>query len=299
MGFLVIVNNYRLVKSMNEKEIKNIVKESLALTLKTEGLVKESTVKPAKAVIKEAVILSSKPFVLKTESQSNTTKENHFQLYKSYVESFNKISSKLDTVDKISDPTNTNDSEFRRLKQDEQHNLNGAKLHELYFDNISDLASNIGMDSVPFMRLSRDWGSFENWQFDFRACGLAAREGWAILYWEPFKQRYLNCFVEKHSEGVPVGGIPVLVVDTWHHAWFRDYPSTEGKINFLHACMREINWNVVEARMQIAEQSNVHQIFLVKPVANPNTETQRGDIRISNVAPIDKSQVTDRIQVGK
>lgn len=286
---------------LNEKDIKNIVKKSLITTLKTEGLIKENinNQKKQPSVIKEAVILSTKTFVLKTETLSNITKENHFRLYKNYVESFNKISSKLDTVDKISDPINSNDSDFRRLKQDEQNNLNAVKLHELYFDNISDLASNIGMDSIPYLRLSRDWGSFENWQFDFRACGLVAKEGWAILYWEPFKQRYMNCFVEKHTEGIPVCGIPVLVIDTWHHAWFRDYPSEDGKINYLHACMREINWNVVEARMLIAEQSNVHQIFLVKPVANPNSETQRGDIRIANVPPINKSQITDKIYVGK
>ena len=89
--------------------------------------------------------------------------------------------------------------------------------------------------------------------------------------------------------------------------WVRDYEVDENvkkavlkaKEKGLKEEVAQYFWNVVEARMQIAEQSNVHQIFLVKPVANPNTETQRGDIRISNVAPIDKSQVTDRIQVGK
>ena len=297
---------------MNEKDIGNLVKKNLAKTLVGEGIEtpeekkvlapkqpEQKKIEFAKQAINENVVLSVKPFALKTEQQSELVKENHFKLYKSYVDSFNKISSKLDTVDKIIEPNNSNNSEFRRLKEDEQHNLNGVKLHELYFDNISDLASNIGMDSIPFMRLSRDWGSFENWQFDFRACGMAAREGWAILYWEPIKQRYMNCFVEGHVNGVPVGGIPVLVIDTWHHAWFRDYPSApEGKLNYLNAMMREINWNVVEARMVIAERSNIQQVYLVKPVANPNSSLQRGDVRMSNAPPIDKSQVSDKIEVG-
>jgi len=290
---------------MNEKEISKIVSQSVKKTLEDRGVkqsVNESSLagvaKSTRQVIKEAVILTPKAFVLKTEFQSNTTKENHFKLYKSYVDSFNRISSKLDTVDKVKDPSNANDSEFRRLKQDEQHNLNGVKLHELYFDNISDLASNIGMDSIPFIRLARDWGSFESWQFDFRACGMAATEGWAVLYWEPFKQRYLNCFVEKHNIGVPVGGIPVLVVDTWHHAWFRDFPdSPDGKLNYLNAMMREVNWNVVEARMIIAERSNIQQIFMIKPVGMPETERMVSNVRIANAPPIDKSQVTTKIGV--
>lgn len=289
--------------------MKNLVADALNQTMKAEGMIEKKSVpaQPAKAqtaptskpgLVKESVVLSKKPFVLKTEFQSAGTKDNHFKLYQNYVESFNKLSSRLDTVDKIVEPNNSVNSEYRRIKQDEQNCLNSVKLHELYFDNISDLASEIGMGSIPFMRLARDWGSFENWQFDFRACGMSAREGWAILYWEPIRQRYMNCFVEGHGDGVPVGGIPVLVIDTWHHAWFRDYPTIpEGKINYLNAMMREINWNVVEARMMIAESSNVHQIFLVKPVSNP-TPTEKGDIRISNAPPIDKSQITDKIEVG-
>ena len=288
---------------MNEKELSKIVSQSVRKTLESQGVkapVNEVAVVKEKGptFLKEAVILTTKTFVLKTEFQSNTTKENHFKLYKSSVDSFNRLSSKLDTIDKIKDPNNANDSEFRRLKEDQQQNLNSVKLHELYFDNISDLGSNIGMDSIPFMRLARDWGSFENWQFDFRACGMAATEGWAILYWEPFKQRLLNCFVEKNSVGVPVGGIPLLVIDTWHHAWFRDYPeSPEGKLNYLNAFMREVNWAVVEARMVIAERSNVQQIFAIKAIAASDTDRMTGQIRVSNAAPIDKTQVTTKIGV--
>jgi Fe-Mn family superoxide dismutase len=289
---------------MDKKDISKIVNESFRKTLEANGVKPsteqatkaESVSKPLPKLIKEAVILTPKAFVLKTEYQSTTTKENHFKLYKNYVDSFNKISSKLDTVDKVQEPNNASNSEFRRLKLDEQSNLNAVKLHELYFDNISDLASNIGMDSIPFMRLARDWGSFENWQFDFRATAMAATEGWAILYWEPFKQRYLNCFVEKHTDGIPVGGIPVFVVDTFHHAWFRDYPdSPDGKINYLNASLREANWNVVEARMIIAERSNVQQIFMIKPAESVNPGSLPNQVRIANAPPIDKSQVTTKI----
>lgn len=287
---------------MNEKEILKIVSQSVKKTLEDKGvktsLNENVSNKNNLKFIKEATVLTPKTFILKTEFQSNTTKENHFKLYKSYVDSFNRISSKLDTVDKVTDPNNPNDSEFRRLKEDEQCNFNSVKLHELYFDNISDLGSNIGMDSVPFLRLSRDWGSFENWQFDFRACGMSATEGWAILYWEPFKQKYMNCFVEKHSNGVPVGGIPVLVIDTWHHAWFRDYPeSPNGKLNYLNAMLREVNWNVTEARMIIAERSNVQQIYMIKPVSAPEPDKLSNQIRIANAPPIDKSQITNKVVV--
>jgi Fe-Mn family superoxide dismutase len=287
---------------MNKTNISKIVSEAVSKTLETNGLkspnnkIIEESKKPI--ILKEAVVLTAKTFVLKTDYQSNVTKENHFKIYKNYIDSFNKISAKLDTIDRVIEPSNSDNSEFRRLKLDETKNFNGIKLHELYFDNISDKASNIGMDSVPFLRFGRDWGSFENWQFDFRACGMSATEGWAVLYWEPFKQRYFNCFVEKHTENIPMGGIPILVIDTWHHAWFRDFPeSPNGKLNYLTAFMQEINWNVVEMRMQIAERSNLQQIYMVKPMNSQNSNNLSGEIRIANTPPIDKSQVVSGIKV--
>jgi Fe-Mn family superoxide dismutase len=212
----------------------------------------------------EAVVLTIKTFPgLKTEKLSNTTKEVHMGLYRQYVENVNKISSKLDSVSKV-DAENPGNSDFRRLKLDEQFNLNGAKLHELYFKNISDLNSEIRMDSIAFMRLARDWGSLDNWQFDFRACAMAAMEGWAILCFDPLKQKYMNVVVEGHGAGFPIGAIPILVFDTWHHAWFKDYP--DDKMGYIDNMMREINWQVVEARMVAAESSNITQIFTIEPV---------------------------------
>lgn len=212
--------------------------------------------------ITEATIVSTKPFFLNTETLSNDVKENHLKLYQNYAESFNKISSKLDTVPK-EEANNPSNSDFRRLKMDEQENLNGVKLHELYFANVGDKTSLIRRDSMPFMRLERDWGSFENWQLDFRACGMSATEGWAVCFFEPFKQKYFNVIIEKHNINIPVGAIPVLVVDTWHHAWFKDYLGE--KQTYLNAMMKEINWDIIEARMTIAESSNLHQLYMIQP----------------------------------
>jgi len=254
----------------------------------------ESAKAKGKQLLTEALILMPKSFVLKTEFLSSTTKENHFKLYKSYVDSFNNISARLDSASRT-DAENPNNSEFRRLKLDEQANLNAAKLHELYFNNISDVHSEIRMDSVPYMRLSRDWGTFEAWQFDFRACAMAATEGWAVVYWEPMKQRYVNVVIEGHTNNIPVMGVPVLVIDTFHHAWFRDHPG--DKMNYVNAMMREINWNLVEARMAVAEMCNLHQIYMLEPVNNVDT-SDKVRLSVSNEPPIAKDQVVDKIKVG-
>lgn len=238
-----------------------------------------------KTFISEAVYLIAKPFILKTEKLGTFTKDNHFNLYRSYIESLNHISPKIDTINKVMDSMNPNDSEFRRLKLDEQHNFNGIKFHELYFSNISDLNSQIRADSIPFIRLSKDFGTFEQWQLDFRSCGMVATEGWAICYYDPYSKKYFNCVVEKHTENVPVLGIPVIVVDTWHHAWFKDYNA--DKKGYLNGMLQELNWSVIEQRMMIAERANLDQIYAIQP-----SYTSGLDSPVVLTEPINKAPIS-------
>ena len=164
------------------------------------------------------------------------------------------------------------------------------KLHELYFNNISAPNSKITIDSLPYMRLTRDFGSFDNWQFDFRNCAMSATEGWAITYFEPFKNKFLNCFIEKHTLGVPAMGIPVLVLDTWHHAWFHDYPG--DKLDYINKSMKEFNWSIIEARMMVAEQSNLAAIYAIKPIISNEPERMIGAVPM-NEPPIPRDNIED------
>jgi superoxide dismutase len=179
-------------------------------------------------------------------------------------------------------------SAYRSIKIDEQFNLNAVKLHDLYFANISDLTSQVAADSIPYMRFAREFGSFDRWQFDFRACAMSAREGWAVTYYEPFKNVYMNCIVDGHSTGIPLGGIPVLVIDMWSHAYYRDW--LDDKKGYINAMMREINWNVVEARMIVAERANLDSIFKIMPIMNTAPERILQNLSI-NSPPIERDQI--------
>lgn len=220
--------------------------------------------KAIKNVIKEALVAIPQTFNLNTERLSDATKRVHEQLYNSYVDAFNKSSSAIDGSNKHE--ANVNFSEYRSLKLDENYNLNAIKLHELYFYNISDQASEISVDALPYMRLSRDFGTFENWQFDFMAACRSAKSGWAVLVYEPYKNTYMNVVVDSHNVGLPLAAVPVLVMDMWEHAYVCDYEN--DKNDYIVAMMREINWNVVEARMALAEKSELDALYMIKPVYN-------------------------------
>ena len=200
--------------------------------------------------ISESIVAQPKKFSLSTELLSNANKQNHIELYDQYVEDFNRISAELDAVPR--DSAGSNHSAFRSLKNDETYNLNAAYLHELYFNNISDLHSQVKMDSLAYMRLSRDFGTFDEWQQDFIACCMSSRCGWAMTYFNTYTQKYMNCVIDLHSQNVPVGSYPVIVMDVWQHAYYRDY--LKDAKTYVYAMMKQLNWNVIESRFERAEK---------------------------------------------
>jgi len=205
---------------------------------------------PPKSTLEEAYVTQAKKFNLSTELLSTKAKQSHQQLFEGYVESLNEISAQLDTVDR--DDVNPRNSHFRSLKIDETYNCNAAFLHALYFENVSDLHSQASMDSISFMRLERDFGTFDAWQKDFIACGLASRNGWAVTVYNGFLKRYMNIVIDLHSLNVPINCYPVVVMDMWEHAYYRDY--LDDKKAFLFAMMKQFNWSIIEGRFKEAEK---------------------------------------------
>lgn len=217
------------------KKIKSLIKNDLGLS---------------DMPLNEALVAQEKQFQINTDYLTNKNKENHKNLYRQYLKDFNEISIKLDAVDRSA--AGSNHSEYRQLKIDETYNMNAAYLHELYFANISDVNSEIKMDSLSYMRLQRDFGTFDDWQRDFLACCTASRCGWVVTYLNTFTQKYMNCVIDLHSQNVPTGFYPIIVMDVWQHAYYRDYLK-EVK-TYSTAMMKELNWNIIEKRVEKADR---------------------------------------------
>jgi Fe-Mn family superoxide dismutase len=223
--------------TITNADVKKIIKDSLGINDDN--------------ILEETFVAKTNVFNLPTEMLSKRNKESHVGLYESYVENFNRISAELDAANR--DTANSNNCTFRSLKIDETYNMNAIYLHELYFQNISDLHSEISMDSISYMRLQRDFGTFDDWQKDFIACCMSSRCGWAMTVYNTFLRRYMNCFVDLHSQQVPIGCIPVVVMDMWQHAYYRDY--LKDAKTYTYAMMKELDWDIIEKRFRKADQA--------------------------------------------
>lgn len=269
------------LQALLDNEVKRAVKD----TLEAKGLAPEKSKKLSEAVkpvatlltnaakkavntLKEGFTLIPKSHMMKTEKLSDGTKSSHDKLYKGYIEAFNKVATGLVAADK--NDVKSTASSYRSLKTDETYNFNAIKFHELYFANISDVDSEIRVDSLPYMRLSRDWGTFEAWQEDFLAACMASRNGWGLTVYEPYRKVFMNITVDSHDTNIPVGCVPVIVMDMWEHAYFKDYQT--DKKSYLFAMMKELNWDVIEARITVCESCNLDMIYKIEPLTNPKPD---------------------------
>lgn len=170
--------------------------------------------------------------------------EAHYNLYKGYVTKVNEISklSKCPDSFKGSNPTY---SEMRSEKLGETYALNGVKLHELYFENISEGKSEPSEQLNKFIKES--FKDKEEMLAYLKQVALSSR-GWAIVALECITNSLRVIGSDLHDYGAIWGATPILVVDVYEHAYFMDYGSDRGA--YLDKILPNLNWDVINERVE-------------------------------------------------
>ena len=173
--------------------------------------------------------------------------EYHFEThYKGYVNKLNEIWEKLATVDRTK--ANQNFSDYRALKVEETFNYMGVVLHELYFENMKD-GMNTRASSKLVEMIEKNFGSWDKWKEDFRACGIAHR-GWAVLVCDLSKRKLINNGLDAHNMYGLLNSIPLLVMDVYEHAYYTDQGPKRGP--YIDSFFENVNWGVVSKRLDVA-----------------------------------------------
>ncbi len=167
--------------------------------------------------------------------------EHHDVLYKGYVNKLNEIETKLAAADPAE--ANGTYSLIRELKREEVFATQAIRLHEAYFENLG----GDGVAKGPVSDLiKQDFGSYEKWEAQFKALGLAAR-GWVVLVFDYADSKLHSYLSDIHSDGVFQTGV-LLVLDVYEHAYFLDYGT--GRKAYIEAFMKNVNWDVVNKRAE-------------------------------------------------
>ena len=172
-------------------------------------------------------------------------KEHHDVLYAGYVKKIDEIEDKLKKVDLAS--ANATYSDLRELKMEETFALNGVRLHEGYFDNMGPrLSTGSGPSGKILEMIERDFGSYENWEKEFKALGLSAR-GWVVLGYDLEDKKLKNVLCDSHNQGGVWDMLSLLIMDVYEHAYFIDYAT--GRKAYIEAFFKNINWQYVDQRI--------------------------------------------------
>jgi Fe-Mn family superoxide dismutase len=171
--------------------------------------------------------------------------ESHYENnYGGALRRLNAISEKLASLDF----NTTSGYVINGLKREELIALNSTLLHELYFASLG----GDGKPTAPLAEaLSRDFGSVDRWQSEFVAMGkaLSGGSGWVLLVYVPRDRRLVNQYASEHSQAV-AGGIPILALDMYEHAYHIDFGANATA--YVDAFMRNVDWKAVEARYEDA-----------------------------------------------
>jgi Fe-Mn family superoxide dismutase len=136
------------------------------------------------------------------------------------------------------------------LKREQLTALNSTLLHELYF-------ASLGGDGKPTKAMSealtRDFGSVDRWRAEFVAMGnaLAGGSGWVLLTYVPRDRSLINQYAAEHAQSI-AGGIPVLALDMYEHAYHIDFGANAKA--YVEGFMRNIDWQAVQGRYEDAEK---------------------------------------------
>lgn len=180
----------------------------------------------------------------KLEGISENQLKQHDELYKKYVSKFNEVNGMLTNADLLS--ANQNYSEFRSLKVELAHNLNGAVLHELYFANLTPDYQEPPEELVEM--IEKDFASWNAYIEDLRATGAASRAGWAVTGYNYRDGKIYNFIIDQHNMHVPAYTRPLLIMDTWEHAFMIDYGI--DKKAYIKAFLANTDWNVMLNRLK-------------------------------------------------
>ena len=174
---------------------------------------------------------------------------NHFTLYQGYVTNTNKL---IDILAHMVKEGKTATPEFAELTRRFGWEFNGMRLHELYFSNMASGGKGIVQQSALYADISKQFGSYNQWEAEFKAIGALRGIGWVVLCYDPLGKRLFNVWVNEHDVGHLAGCIPLLIMDVFEHAFMIDYGLKRA--DYITAFFRNLNWDAVSNRFNVVQK---------------------------------------------
>ncbi len=172
---------------------------------------------------------------------------HHDKHHKAYVDGVN------GTLDKLAGARETGDmSTIVGLEKTLAFNLSGHVLHTLFWKNLSPDGGD-KPDGDLASAIDEYFGGFDAFRKHLsQSAATVQGSGWGALSWEPLGERMYIEQIYDHQGNVGQGGVPLLVIDAWEHAYYLQYENRRA--DYVEAIWNVIDWGDVSARFKRARE---------------------------------------------
>jgi superoxide dismutase, Fe-Mn family len=175
---------------------------------------------------------------------------HHGKHHAAYVEKAN------EALDKLEDARDHKDfALLPGLEKSLSFNLSGHVLHSIFWQNLAPGGGDTPSGELA-RAIARDFGSFEAFKAQLtEVASTVMGSGWAALVYEPLAGQLLTSQIYDHQSNLSQGGIALMVIDAWEHAYYLQYRNQ--KAAFFKAVWNLWNWDDVAERYQAAQAVNL------------------------------------------
>ena len=175
---------------------------------------------------------------------------HHDKHHAAYVKGANETLEKLDEA--------RDKEDFTRLPALEKalaFHLSGHVLHSLFWKNMAPKSAGRPEGALADA-IAHDFKSFEKFKRQMtQTAATVMGSGWAALVWEPVGKRLLTTQIYDHQSNLSQGGLPILVIDAWEHAFYLQYQNR--KTEFFDAIWNVWNWQDVAERFDVVRHATL------------------------------------------
>ncbi|HKQ97812.1 MAG TPA: superoxide dismutase [Candidatus Polarisedimenticolia bacterium] len=170
---------------------------------------------------------------------------HHGKHHAAYVKNANETLTRLDETRAMDDFTR-----LAALERALAFNLSGHILHSIFWKNLVPHGGERPGGELA-RTIDRDFGSFDTFRRQLtEVAATIMGSGWAALIWEPLGKRLLITQIYDHQSNLSQGGVPLMVIDAWEHAYYLQYQSR--KTAFFEAVWHLWNWQDIAGRFEAA-----------------------------------------------
>ena len=173
---------------------------------------------------------------------------HHSKHHQAYVTGANTALGGLAAARESGDFANVN-----KLEKDLAFNLGGHVNHSIFWTNLSPNGGDKPTGELA-AGIDDNFGSFDKFVAHFTATALGVQgSGWAVLAWDIIGQR-LSIFQLFDQQGnVPLGLVPLFMLDVWEHAYYLDYQNVRA--DYVKAVWNIVDWSNVQQRFATAREN--------------------------------------------